>query len=192
MKHLPLATLCCVLSFASVSLVESQNDETTAAAYRLQAFAIDPFEEPIGDWVQNQDAKSLVIKRFGEPPSTEVSKRSDRTSDEILTEYVFDYDGLRFRIGESEVGDRSWVMVTEVTGDAHDLKFGLHIGSSRSEVIAAFRPDEYLVRGNTMRLSTNTVQDPPGQSEWHGGTITVIVYFESERVSKIRIMPSML
>jgi len=59
-----------------------------------------------------------------------------------------------------------------------------------SEVVAAFRPDESLVRRNPMTLSTDTFQDPPGQTEWHGGTIKVIVYFESERISKIQVMPS--
>lgn len=190
MKYLPIAILCCASSFASVSLAEGPVDETTAAAYRLQAFAIDPLKEPIGDWVSSDDVRSLIIARFGEPLASEVSVRPDRRSGGDLIEYVFDYDGLRFRTNENEVGDWSRVLSIEVTGNVYALKFGIAIGSSRSDVIEAFGCEEYLVRGNPISLTTNTVQDPPGQSEWNGGTIEVIVHFESERVSKIRIMPS--
>ncbi len=187
MNKIILICICCAMA-CTESTIASDNDGQ-AGAYRLQMFAIDPFDEPMGDWAQSFDARSLVIARFGEPITMDVSKRPHRTSSEELTEYVIDYDGLRFWIDENELGDRSWIVAIEVTGNAHALKFGVGIGSSRSDVVAAFNPDEYLIRGNRITLTTNTVQDPPGQEEWHGGTVDVIIYFESERVNKILIIP---
>lgn len=181
--------VCCLVA-CTKSTVATDNNEQIATAYRLQAFAIDPFEEPLGDYSDKQNARALIVARFGEPLASAVSERQDRTSDEMFSEYVYDYDGLRFQIVENEVGDRSGIQITEITGNTHPLKYDLHIGATRDDVIAALGQETRRFRESKMELTTNTVQDPPGQEEWHGGTIGVHIEFESERVSKIMIMPS--
>ena len=137
------------------------------------------------------DAKAKIIERFGEPIEQESSKFPDRTSDEIFTRFIFQYDGIAFRVGENEAGNRSWIERTEVTGNTHALKYGLHMGSSRSEVVSLFLPVEYAVDNNPMTLATNIVQDPPNMAIWEGPVILVAISFDSEdRVTRITVNPS--
>ena len=179
--------LLCVCAQSTAAV----DEESLASAYRLQDFAIDPFEEPIGNSFSLADAKAKIIERFGEPIEQELSKYPDRTSDEIFTRFIFQYDGITFRVGENEAGNRSWIGRIEVTENTHALKYGLHIGSTRSEVISLFQPAEYRIDKNPMRLYTNIVQDPPNMAVWEGPVIVVVISFDSEdRVTGITVSPS--
>ena len=125
------------------------DEEPLASAYRLQRFAIDPFEEPIGNSFSLADAKAKIIERFGEPIEQESSSFPDRTSDEIFTRFIFQYDGITFRVGENEAGNRSWIERTEVTGNTHALAWpareDLPIISIAEFVSTSL--DEFNVRG---------------------------------------------
>lgn len=190
MRTTTIVLLCCLVACGNSST--ATDDDNHAAAYRLQSFAMDPFEQPLGDWSEHQNARYLVVERFGEPLSVTVFEVPDRTSDAMVKEHVYEYDGARFRIGESDAGDRSWIVLTEVTGNAHALKYGLKIGSKKGDMAGLFGPDTGLGNANPLILTTNTQQSPPGLEPWHGGTIDVMLTFESERLKKIVIMPSVL
>ncbi len=95
---------------------------------------------------------------------------------------------ITFRVGENEAGNRSWIEITEVTGNSHALKYALHMGSSRSDVVSLFQPPEYRIDKNPMRLYTNIVQDPPNMAVWEGPVIGVVIDFDSEdRVTRITV-----
>jgi len=169
------------------------DEEPLASAYRLQRFAIDPFEAPIGNSFSLADAKAKIIERFGEPIEQDSSKRPDRTSDEFYSLFTLQFDGVTFRVVEDQSGDHSWIEWTEITGNSHALKYGLHIGSKRSRVISLFQPAENLIDNNPMRLYTNGVQNPPNMAIWEGPVILVAISFDSEdRVTRITVNPSAL
>jgi len=182
------ATISFFLLCACAQSTAAVDEESLASAYRLQRFAIDPFEEPIGNSFSLADAKAKIIERFGEPIEQESSKYPDRTSDEIFTRFIFQYDGIMFRVSENEAGNRSWIESIEVTGNTHALKYGLNMGSSRSDVVSVFLPVEYAVDNNPMTLVTNIVQDPPNMAVWEGPVLGVVIDFDSEdRVTRITV-----
>lgn len=149
------------------------------SALRLQAFALDPFEKPIGDSKGSVGERAKLLERFGRPNKQESSRFPDRTSDLMLTYMFLQYDGVAFHVIEDEDHKHSWIERIEITGNSHALKYGLHIGSTRSAVISLFQPADYLVDKNPMRLSTNGVQNPPNMAVWEGPTIDVAIDFDS-------------
>ncbi len=169
------------------------DEEPLASAYRLQRFAIDPFEKLIEDSQALVGARDKLLQRFGTPLKEESSKRPDRTSDEFYSLFTLQFDGVTFRVVEDQSGEHSWIEWTEITGNSHVLKYGLHIGSKRSHVISLFQPAENLIDNNPMRLYTNGVQNPPNMAIWEGPVILVAISFNSEdRVTRITVNPSAL
>ncbi len=177
-------------SAESAPLSESEQ-QRIESALRLQAFALDPFEKPIEDSQGLVGARAKLLQRFGTPVREESSKRPDRTSDEFYSLFTLQFDGITFRVVEDQSGDHSWIEWTEITGNSHALKYGLHIGSKRSRVISLFQPAENLIDNNPMRLYTNGVQNPPNMAIWEGPVILVAISFDSEdRVTRITVNPS--
>jgi len=169
------------------------DEEPLASAYRLQRFAIDPFEKLIEDSQALVGARDKLLQQFGTPLKEESSKRPDRTSNEFYSLFTLQFDGVTFRVVEDQSGDHSWIEWTEITGNSHALKYGLHIGSKRSRVISLFQPAENLIDNNPMRLYTNGVQNPPNMAIWEGPVILVAISFDSEdRVTRITVNPSAL
>ena len=169
------------------------DEEPLASAYRLQRFAIDPFEKLIEDSQALVGARDKLLQQFGTPLKEEFSKRPDRTSNEFYSLFTLQFDGVTFRVVEDQSGDHSWIEWTEITGNSHALKYGLHIGSKRSRVISLFQPAENLIDNNPMRLYTNGVQNPPNMAIWEGPVILVAISFDSEdRVTRITVNPSAL
>jgi len=146
----------------------------------------------IGDGSIDQIALALIAARFGAPLATDVVATPDRTSDAMLNEHVIDYDGVRFRVGESESGDRSWIMVTEITGNAFPMKFGLAIGSTRDDVERVFEPEPSEVPRNPLVLTATTNPELPDLATWEGGTIDVMMTFEADRLTKVVVVSSVL
>jgi len=179
-------------SVESAPLNDSEQ-QRIESALRLQAFAIDPFEKAVEDSQALVGARDKLLQRFGTPLKEESSKRPDRTSDEFYSLFTLQFDGVMFRVVEDQSGDHSWIEWTEITGNTHALKYGLHIGSTRSQVISLFQPTEFLIDKNPMRLYTNGVQNPPNMVIWEGPVIVVAISFDSEdRVTKITVNPSAL
>jgi hypothetical protein len=138
-------------------------------------------------------ARDKLLQQFGTPLKEESSKRPDRTSNEFYSLFTLQFDGVTFRVVEDQSGDHSWIEWTEITGNSHALKYGLHIGSKRSQVISLFQPAENLIDNNPMRLYTNGVQNPPNMAIWEGPVILVAISFDSEdRVTRITVNPSAL
>lgn len=169
---------------------DDSGQQRTESALQLQAFALDPFEEPI----ENADSQGLVgararlLERFGEPVAQESSRFPDRTSDLMLTYALLQYEGVAFHLVENEDGGRSWIEKIDITGNTHTLKYGLRIGSARSDVVSLFQPGEHLIDRNPMRLSTNGVQNPPNMAVWEGPVIDVAIDFDSaDRVTRILV-----
>ena len=179
-------------SVESAPLNDSEQ-QRIESALRLQAFAIDPFEKLVEDSQASVGARAKLLQRFGTPLKEESSKRPDRTSDEFYSLFTLQFDGVTFRVVEDQSGDHSWIEWTEITGNSHALKYGLHIGSTRSQVISLFQPTEFLKDKNPMRLYTNGVQNPPNMAIWEGPVIVVAISFDSEdRVTGITVNPSAL
>lgn len=187
-----------ILAMFAMGILVACNGSSTAtgdersAAQRLQAFALDPLEEPIGDWVSDQNALAVLASRFGEPLAVDVVDVPDRTSDAMLEEQVIDYGGLRFLVGASKSGARSWIMETEISGNAHAMKFGLEIGASRADVERMFEAAPSEVPSNPLILTTTTNPDLPDLATWDGATIDVMMTFEADRLVKVVVVPSVL
>ena len=100
------------------TVVASDSIEVIDASH-LQRFTMDPFEDSEGQNPIFYTEWSGILERFGEPPNTEESKVSDRTSDAIMTSHWLQYDGLIFGIIESEDNKHSWLETVIVSGNAY-------------------------------------------------------------------------
>ena len=125
----------------------------------LQVFAADPFDNPFGFSYVSGIAKQKILERFGDPIRIESSQYQDRTSDQINTGYVFYYNSLKLVVHENEAQNWSWLETTEITGNEHKLKFGLQIGSTREEVLAALKEPSFLDYEDTLRFVASVTQD---------------------------------
>jgi hypothetical protein len=119
------------------------------------SFALDPFAEAIGYSVLNGDAKGKVLCRFGEPIEQKVSTVPTRFPGETYISYEFSYKDISFRVGKWPDREHSWIESLEIVGNAHELKSGVRIGSTRDEVIAVFSPPEHYAQANPMGISAN-------------------------------------
>ena len=107
---------------------------------RLELFAVDPFEKPIGYSLVRGNAKQQVEARFGKPQALQTWQADDRTSAAKLNFYRFTYPGLVFVVGEGEDRARSWIESIELSDGHPALKFGLGIGVSADTVATTFAP----------------------------------------------------
>lgn len=200
MRNQPLATYrkwafagVLVVAFATMASANPYagvNDDPTA---RL-SFAMDPFENPISHSYSLGDAKEKVLRRFGEPSETSVSTYETRWVGETQTSYRLAYADVEFVIVSSDEEPATWIESIEITGNDHDLKFGIHIGTSRAEIISRFAPAEHHVAGNPMRVSVPTLETRGGSAESQGEnedyTPTIDITFEfdeEDRLNKLSI-----
>lgn len=174
----------------AASPVDELNDNPSV---RL-AFALDPFAEPIGYSISNGDAKEKVLCRFGNPVEKDVSTVPTRFPGEAYTSYDFRYEDISLKIGKWPDREHSWIESIEIIGNAHELKSGVHIGSTRGEVVAVFSPPDHFAQANPMKVSASIfekqgdVGDDGVTIDSPGAVYTISFEFDTEdRVKKLSI-----
>ena len=150
---LSIALVACLLP--SGSAVSSEEPEPG----RLELFAVDPFQDPIGYSLVRGNAKQQIEARFGEPQELETWQADDRTSAAKLNFYRFTYPGLVFVVGESEDRARSWIDSIELSEGHPALKFDLGVGVSADTVATTFAPANSVRSASELRLATTIYED---------------------------------
>lgn len=126
---------------------------------RLERFAVDPFQEPIGYSLVRGNAKQQVEARFGKPQALQTWQADDRTSAAKLNFYRFTYPGLVFVVGEGEDRARSWMDSIDLSDGHPALKFGLGVGVSADTVATTFAPANAVRGPSDLRLATTVYED---------------------------------
>jgi hypothetical protein len=126
---------------------------------QLQRFVAEPFEQPLGYSYVSGKALERVLERFGKPDRHIKSQGQDRTSERIWTGHAMHYDGLKVFVVEDPAEPWSWIETITITGNKYPLKFGLNIGSTHEDVIAAFCREGFTDSGNSLHFSASVQQD---------------------------------
>ena len=143
-KSWPFFLLTLLATTALGQSIPERNANTSADSSALIAFFHEPFDQPLGYRLFAWDAKERILSRFGDPDSRKASRYASRTSQEKLWSTTYTYSGISFVIGESEDRSRTWIEKIDVQGGDHALAYSLRIGSTRSDVEAAFRDTHYI------------------------------------------------
>lgn len=184
-----------VLAIASATIASANpyagiNDNPSA---RLR-FAMDPFDNPISHSYSLGNAKERVLRRFGDPIEKSVSTHETRWPDETQTLYSFTYTDIQFVIGQRNDQPRTWIAQIEITGNTHDLKYGVRIGTTRAEIASLFPPAEHQAAGNPMLVSIPTLETQSSFEETGGKVVgytptfdITFLFDENDCLSKISI-----
>ena len=155
---------------------------------------MDPFENPIAHSYSIGNAKERVLCRFGEPLETSVSTYETRWVGETQTSYRLSYADTKFVIISFDDRPATWIESIEITGNTHDLKFGIRMGTPRAEIISKFAPAAHYVDGNPMRVSIPTLETSSsisvakGEQESYSPTIDITFEFDADdRLSGLSI-----
>ncbi len=190
MLRTAIASLFLLFAY-SQSFAAPEYDEVKKAS-PLQQFAMDPFKESEGHIPVFYNRLSGILDRFGAPIEEVQSKLPDRMIDEVLTSYLLQYDGLTISIIESEDKEHSWPETIEISGNAYSLKYGLGVGSTRSDIVSLFQLHDFRGKGNPIRLDAEVVgywanyKDQSGQPKWVIARLVVTFHFDAlDRVEKI-------
>jgi hypothetical protein len=144
-----------LFSTALLSATSSIAGEFESEFSRLQVFALDPFDPPIGNSMVLGNAIPKLVKRFGEPEATTTTIYPDRTSDRMVGHTTMRYPGLIFDLFEDEHRERSTIKKTEILSANHRLKFGVTIGSTVDDILTAFEGENHLKTGRNLRMSAH-------------------------------------
>jgi hypothetical protein len=140
------------------------------------------FQKKVDDFIQEGpeflgriivSPKNDVIGKLGEPLNMTRKEVKNRHDDVMDTVYELVYEGLYLEIYEVTLDNRSFVYHIVVTGKKYKPKWGLGVGTTKSQVKAALgNPDE-----TNMDEWSYVASDVFPHS--------VIFYFEKDRVQKI-------
>jgi len=184
-----------VLAIASATIASANpyagvNDNPSA---RLR-FAMDPFDKPISHSYSLGNAKEQVLRRFGDPIEKSVSTHETRWPNETQTLYSFAYTDIQFVIGQRNDQPSTWIAQIEITGNTHDLKYGVRIGTTRAEIASLFAPAEQQAASNPMLVGIPTLETQSSFEETGGivvgytSTFDITFAFdENDCLSKISI-----
>ena len=191
--HLAVAILFASSTVTASNPAEGMNDNPSA---RVQ-FAMDPFDQGIEYSFARGDVKERVLQRFGKPVEETVSEVETRWPGQTETDYRLQFTDVAFSLGEDSDGSRSWIYQVEITGNAHRLKFGVQVGSSRAQIASLFTPSEHYAAANPMLVSVPTMETQRDFEESakapEGWVPTFDIYFEfddEDRLTKITIHPT--
>jgi hypothetical protein len=175
-----LATIASANPFAGI------NDDPSA---RL-LFAMDPFERPISHSYSLGNAKEKILHRFGEPSETSVSTQETRWPGETQTSYRLAYTDVRFVVNRTNDQPATWIEQIEITGNTHDLRFDIRIGTPRAEIVSQFSPAEHQAANNPMLVSIPTLETQSSfeetKGEIDGYTPTIDIAFEFDDDDRLR------
>lgn len=174
----------------AASPVDGLNDNPSI---RLD-FALDPFAEPIGYSILNGDAKESVLFRFGDPDEQKVSTVPTRFPGEAYTSYELRYKDVSFKVGKWPDRNHSWIESIKISGNAHELKSGVRMGMTRSEIATIFSPPENYAQANPMQIAASIfeqqsdVGDDGTTVDSTGAMYSITFEFDADdRVSKVSI-----
>lgn len=175
---------------ASANPFSGVNDDPSA---RL-LFAMDPFENPIAHSFSIGNAKEKVLGRFGKPLEASASTYETRWVGETQTSYRLSYADAEFVIISFDDRPATWIESIEITGNTHDLKFGIHMGTPRAEIISKFAPAAHYANSNPMRVSIPTLEtsaslsESKAETESFAPTIDITFEFDADdRLSRLSI-----
>ena len=131
---------------------------------RIEVFAMDPFQEPIGHSLVLGDARQQVQARFGEPQELDTWTADDRTGTGRLTFFRFAYPGMVLVTGEGQDRSGSWIESIELFEGHPPLKFGLGVGVGADTVKATFEPANSVRSAGAVGLETSIHEDRNGKS----------------------------
>ena len=184
------ALVAAVARMACANPYTGINDDPSA---RL-LFAMDPFEDPISYSYSLGDAKEKIIRRFGEPSRTSVSTYETRWVGETQTSYRLTYADLEFVVISFDDQPTTFIESIEITGNAHELKFGIHIGTPRAEIVARFSPAKNQATNHPMLVSIPTletrasIEESNGENDGYMPTIDITFEFDADDcLSKLSI-----
>lgn len=168
------AFLCAILAIPLIGGADPQNVvESSADESRLHAFFHEPFAKPLGYSLVLGDASERILTRFGQPMSRKSTRYAARTSDELLWNTVFSYDGMIISIGESEDRSRSWLESIEITNDENPLRFGVEVGAFPRDIINAFRGSRYVEADEDLRYFAEIWESRTDSKYLPGKEVTV-------------------
>ena len=180
-------------SIQAASPVAGLNDNPSS---RL-LFALDPFAEPIGYSILEGDAMEKILRRFGKPLEENVSTVPTRFPGETFTTYFFRFEDVAFSVGKWPDRGHSWIETIEIDGNAHRLKSGVRIGSSREQIIAIFSPPKFFAKANPMWINASIFekQDDVGEDgitpQTDGAVFRITFEFDADdRVSRVSVSTS--
>ena len=179
MKFLPIAILCCALSFASVSSAEGPDDETTAAAFEFafmvfEGFRVTPEIGVVYEPVFNE--------RFGHPERTEKHEEYDDPTYKVIREAIF-YDGLEIVISrgvDDPPSGWTWLNRVRISSPRFVLRHGLRVGDpveKFEETLGPWRGKRSLDASNISFYAGGS-GEPGGVT--HGAHATVTLEVDGE------------
>ena len=162
----------------------------------LQAFLFDPFEEPTGRSMVLEDLKEKILRRFGEPQSTDVAFEHDyRSSGDVqIRTSTLNYSGLKFTISDRLGTTDAWLNGIEITGEQYRLKYKLGVGASHQDVLDALQPGNYADSPGLLTIRGDIWEKRFGECPEHDTRVDASAALEFEfdatdRVSKIMWIP---
>lgn len=168
------AFLCAILAVSLIGRADPQNVvESSADESRLHAFFHEPFEKPLGYSLVLGDASERILTRFGQPKSQKSTRYAARTSNELLWNTVFSYDGMTVSIGESEDRSRSWLDSIKITSDEYALRFGVELGAFRDDITKAFFGIPYVEGVEELRYHAEIWESRTDSKYLPGQVVTV-------------------
>ncbi len=190
-KWLIVGALLVICSSANASNSAEGIDDNRSARLR---FAMNPFEKPISDSSSLGNLKEQILQRFGEPIEKSVSTYETRFIDQTRTSFGFKYADVQFVVAQTNDGPHMFMERIEIIGNTHVLKYGVQIGTSRTQVVSLFSPMEPYATSNPMLVAVPTMET---QSDFEktGGAVAGYVptfditfeFDEKDCLSKISI-----
>ena len=162
----------------------------------LQAFLLDPFEQPIGRSMVLKDVKEKVLQRFGEPKKTDVAFEVDEyggpgAQNRLSTLH---YPGLIIEIGDRPGSSAAWLNGIEITGEQYRLKYELGVGANHQDVLDALQPGSYTDTPGLLKMRAELWEKQFGDCPEHDSRVdaSVELVFEfdaTDQVSNIMWIP---
>lgn len=173
-----LALLVVACAAKSPEFIATETSDDTP----LQAFLLDPFEEPLGYSLLRRNAMESVRSRFGEPTDIRVSTEVDRYAREPrdIRVSTLEFDGLEFTVRDRPGEKGSWLTRIVFSGRNYSLKYGVGIGASREAVIAALKPKSFSSKPARLRVFGNTWEKGYRQDEGRDVQVSVDVTLDLE------------
>ena len=173
-RMMRFAFLCAILAASLIGRADPQNVvESSADESRLHALFHEPFEKPLGYSLVLGDASERLLTRFGQPKSQKSTRYAARTSNELLWNTVFSYDGMTISIGESEDRSRSWLDSIEIASHEYALRFGIELGAFRDDITKAFLGIPYVEGDEELRYHAEIWESRTDSKYLPGQLVTV-------------------
>jgi hypothetical protein len=128
-----------VMEIRTESSTEEMAPELERSA--LSVFGFAPFEPDIGRSIAKGDAKEKLLQHLGKPNPTDRVRSTIQwgRGGYTQTKYWY-YDGLEIWLDQPAGASRTWIQTIILRSGAYKLKFGLSIGTKKSQFLATLGP----------------------------------------------------